>query len=236
MYVADTSDPVTPSGSRRSRERRPYRSSRCTKPLSHPPPLLSRRSASMCNRWSETVMLTSFSMSTPETCARRPGRRCPVLVDPDQLTTARLPFEQRRQPKRLEQPKVQQVGPTPNTRSSRSETPGARPRSAHAATTQAQQLTSRTPRPPPARHAPPALRSYRPAARSDCPEANAPCRLVWLSISASLGQAGDLVGIDVLDHMVIGHDRWVSLARRGALTQYRDDRSEAITLGRALER
>jgi DNA repair protein RadC len=37
-------------------------------------------------------------------------------------------------------------------------------------------------------------------------------------ITRRLGQAGELVGVDVLDHLVIGHDRWASLARRGILT------------------
>lgn len=36
-------------------------------------------------------------------------------------------------------------------------------------------------------------------------------------ITRRLGQAGDILDIDVLDHLVIGHERWVSLARRGAL-------------------
>lgn len=36
-------------------------------------------------------------------------------------------------------------------------------------------------------------------------------------VTRRLGQAGDLVGVEVLDHVVVGHHRWVSLARRGAL-------------------
>lgn len=43
-------------------------------------------------------------------------------------------------------------------------------------------------------------------------------------VSRRLGQAGDLLGVEVLDHLVIGHARWVSLARRGALLDLRDDR------------
>lgn len=38
-------------------------------------------------------------------------------------------------------------------------------------------------------------------------------------ITRRLGGAGDLVGIEVLDHLVIGHQRWTSLARRGVLMQ-----------------
>ena len=37
-------------------------------------------------------------------------------------------------------------------------------------------------------------------------------------ITRRLARAGELVGVEVLDHIVIGHQRWVSLARRGALT------------------
>jgi DNA repair protein RadC len=55
-------------------------------------------------------------------------------------------------------------------------------------------------------------------------------------ITRRISRAGDIVGIEVLDHVVIGQQRWVSLARRGALTEHRDDRSETVTLGRALER
>lgn len=42
-------------------------------------------------------------------------------------------------------------------------------------------------------------------------------------VTRRLGKAGDLVGIDVLDHVVVGHRRWVSLARRGALMENRID-------------
>lgn len=37
------------------------------------------------------------------------------------------------------------------------------------------------------------------------------------AITRRLGRAGDLVGVEVLDHVVVGHRRWVSLARRGVL-------------------
>lgn len=37
-------------------------------------------------------------------------------------------------------------------------------------------------------------------------------------ITRRLVRAGELLGIEILDHIVIGHERWVSLARRGALT------------------
>jgi DNA repair protein RadC len=40
-------------------------------------------------------------------------------------------------------------------------------------------------------------------------------------VTRRLGRAGDIVGVEVLDHMVIGHQRWTSLARRGALTEHR---------------
>lgn len=36
-------------------------------------------------------------------------------------------------------------------------------------------------------------------------------------ITRRLAQAGTLLGIDVLDHIVTGHDDWVSLARLGVL-------------------
>lgn len=36
-------------------------------------------------------------------------------------------------------------------------------------------------------------------------------------VTSRLVRAGELVGVDVLDHLVIGSDGWVSLARRGAL-------------------
>jgi hypothetical protein len=57
-------------------------------------------------------------------------------------------------------------------------------------------------------------------------------------ITRRLGQAGEVLDIDLLDHIVVGHQRWVSLARRGALVQrgaitdFRDDRSDAVSLGR----
>ena len=57
-------------------------------------------------------------------------------------------------------------------------------------------------------------------------------------ITRRLGQAGDILGVEVLDHLVIGHERWVSLARRGALLTrmpvptFDDDRSEPRTVGR----
>jgi DNA repair protein RadC len=37
------------------------------------------------------------------------------------------------------------------------------------------------------------------------------------AVTRRLARAGELVGVDVLDHLVIGAGRWVSLARRGAL-------------------
>jgi DNA repair protein RadC len=36
-------------------------------------------------------------------------------------------------------------------------------------------------------------------------------------VTRRVGQAGDLLGVEVLDHVVVGHRRWVSLSRRGAL-------------------
>lgn len=39
------------------------------------------------------------------------------------------------------------------------------------------------------------------------------------AITRRLGAAGDLLGVEVLDHLVIGHDRWTSLARLGVLMQ-----------------
>ena len=36
-------------------------------------------------------------------------------------------------------------------------------------------------------------------------------------ITRRLVRAGELVGVEILDHIVVGHERWVSLARRGAL-------------------
>jgi DNA repair protein RadC len=61
-------------------------------------------------------------------------------------------------------------------------------------------------------------------------------------ITRRLGQAGEILDIDVLDHLVIGHERWVSLARRGVLlnrgpaTDFRDDRSATITVDRVTHR
>ena len=61
-------------------------------------------------------------------------------------------------------------------------------------------------------------------------------------ITRRLGQAGDILDIEVLDHIVIGHQRWVSLARRGALlkrgaiTDFRDDGPNAVIFGRAMGR
>lgn len=61
-------------------------------------------------------------------------------------------------------------------------------------------------------------------------------------ITRRLGQAGEVLDIDVLDHIVVGHQRWVSLARRGALvrrgaiTDFHDDRSDAVRFGRAAGR
>jgi DNA repair protein RadC len=36
-------------------------------------------------------------------------------------------------------------------------------------------------------------------------------------LTRRLGRAGELVGVELLDHLVVGADRWVSLARRGLL-------------------
>jgi len=61
-------------------------------------------------------------------------------------------------------------------------------------------------------------------------------------VTRRLGQAGEILDIDVLDHIVIGHQRWVSLARRGALinrgtvTDFQDDRSEAAAARNATRR
>jgi len=38
-----------------------------------------------------------------------------------------------------------------------------------------------------------------------------------VAVSQRLFRAGTLIGVEVLDHLVIGDDRWVSLARRGVL-------------------
>lgn len=37
------------------------------------------------------------------------------------------------------------------------------------------------------------------------------------AVTRRLVQAGEVVGVEVLDHLVIGGDRWVSLARQGKL-------------------
>jgi DNA repair protein RadC len=61
-------------------------------------------------------------------------------------------------------------------------------------------------------------------------------------ITRRLGQAGDILGVEVLDHLVIGHERWVSLARRGALlsrgvgAEFRNEQSEALAVGSTLSR
>ena len=61
-------------------------------------------------------------------------------------------------------------------------------------------------------------------------------------VTRRLGQAGDVLGVEVLDHIVIGHQRWVSLGRRGVFSErgavalFRDDPSNAVTVGRSMER
>lgn len=61
-------------------------------------------------------------------------------------------------------------------------------------------------------------------------------------ITRRLGQAGEILDIEVLDHIVVGHEPWVSLARRGALINrgpamgFRDDQSDSATLSRARQR
>ena len=62
-------------------------------------------------------------------------------------------------------------------------------------------------------------------------------------ITRRLGQAGEILDIEVLDHLVIGHERWISLARRGALllnrgatADFRDERSDALKVENALHR
>ncbi len=42
-------------------------------------------------------------------------------------------------------------------------------------------------------------------------------------ITKRLGKAADILGIDTLDHLVIGHKRWVSLARTGVLADRTTD-------------
>ena len=45
-------------------------------------------------------------------------------------------------------------------------------------------------------------------------------------ITHRIDRAGKILAIEVLDHIVIGHQRWTSLARRGVLIQsQREDRS-----------
>lgn len=48
-------------------------------------------------------------------------------------------------------------------------------------------------------------------------------------VTKRVSSAGELLGIEVLDHVVIGHQRWVSLARRGVLAERE---SEALTARR----
>ena len=38
-------------------------------------------------------------------------------------------------------------------------------------------------------------------------------------VTRRIGRAGEVVGIEVLDHVVVGQQRWVSLARRGVLME-----------------
>lgn len=38
-----------------------------------------------------------------------------------------------------------------------------------------------------------------------------------MAVSRRLARSGSMIGVEVLDHLVIGDHRWVSLARRGAL-------------------
>ena len=35
-------------------------------------------------------------------------------------------------------------------------------------------------------------------------------------VTRRLARAGELLGVPLLDHLVVGHDRWRSLARQGA--------------------
>ncbi len=46
-------------------------------------------------------------------------------------------------------------------------------------------------------------------------------------ITTRLARAGEIIGVSTLDHIVIGHDRWVSLARKGLLNQHQFDRDNA---------
>jgi DNA repair protein RadC len=36
-------------------------------------------------------------------------------------------------------------------------------------------------------------------------------------VTRRLAQAGDVLGVELLDHLVVGGDRWISLARRGVV-------------------
>jgi DNA repair protein RadC len=47
-------------------------------------------------------------------------------------------------------------------------------------------------------------------------------------ITRRISRAGEIVGIEVLDHVVIGQQRWVSLARRGVLMEHGTARSPAV--------
>jgi DNA repair protein RadC len=38
------------------------------------------------------------------------------------------------------------------------------------------------------------------------------------AVTRRLARAGDLIGVALLDHLVVGGSRWVSLARRGHTT------------------
>lgn len=51
-------------------------------------------------------------------------------------------------------------------------------------------------------------------------------------VTRRLAAAGELVGVQVLDHLVVGHDRWVSLARRGHLDTRQFDTPE-LTIDRS---
>ncbi|MBS3939661.1 MAG: DNA repair protein RadC [Actinobacteria bacterium] len=53
------------------------------------------------------------------------------------------------------------------------------------------------------------------------------------AVTRRLGRAGNLIGIEVLDHLVVGSDRWVSLARLGALTARGPERSFELDGGRS---
>ena len=55
-------------------------------------------------------------------------------------------------------------------------------------------------------------------------------------ITRRISRAGEVVGIEVLDHVVIGQQRWVSLARRGVLMEHGTARSadvESLSRGRS---